>query len=352
MNGRIIKDWTEFDYNNPKHRKHLATALQFFIALPGKHVPKQFAGTDAVSKRFAEKRSEHEKARLQFYTTLNDFPATAKEVIDSFHELAVYDNGYESVFDMRDYSTSRRDGFSMVTTQSGLTFKKMLTGEKLEVFQMSGDKEYVFFDYYGGALNWDKKLFDNQDYWTLEDNAIEFRNEAFRIKAATFYALIEAVAGTKADIAWAAPTPAALANTDPLYTAIRDANTMNMAAQTILLACQAKGYGVSPQNVNFVLLAPLQLRGRVKRALAVAPVVVGGTPQIDYNFQTVITTMLTATDHYWVVLPGRKNKGGTRLDLEILSDFDILTRAETTAGWMAFAGAIGDTDQFERCDTI
>jgi hypothetical protein len=164
--------------------------------------------------------------------------------------------------------------------------------------------------------------------------------------------MIEAVDGTKADIGWAAPTPAALANTDPLYTAIRDANTMNMAAQTILLACQAKGYGVSPQNVNFVLLAPLQLRGRVKRALAVAPVVVGGTPQIDYNFQTVITTMLTATDHYWVVLPGRKNKGGTRLDLEILSDFDILTRAETTAGWMAFAGAIGDTDQFERCDTI
>ena len=351
MRGQLIKDWTEFDFDNPKHQKNLAIALKFFLTLPLTTTPKMFSGTDPLSVRFMEKRAEHEKIRAQYFATLNDFPATAKEVIDKFHEMAVYDNGYESVFDMRDYTGARVDGFSMVTTTSGLLFKKVLTGEKLKVYQMSGDKEYVFFDYYGGALGGDKKLFENQDYWTIEDNAIEFRNEAFRIKAATFYALIEAVAATKADIAWAAPTPALLANTDPLYMAIRDANTMNNAAQTILLACQAKGYGVSPQSVNFILLAPLQLRGRVKRALNVSVGAAGGAPQIDYNFQTVITTMLTVTDHYWVILPGRKNKGGTRLDLEILSDFDILSRTETTAGWMGFAGAIGDTDQFERCNT-
>jgi len=45
----------------------------------------------------------------------------------------------------------------MVTTQSGLTFKKVLTGEKLKVYQMSGDKDYVYFDYYGGALNWHRR---------------------------------------------------------------------------------------------------------------------------------------------------------------------------------------------------
>lgn len=353
MNGQILKNWQGFDYANKDHRKRLVQALQFSFSLPDKYVPAIFKGTDAVSKKFQEKRAVYLKAQLQAFTTLNDFPATPKDVIDKFHEIPLYDNGFERVFDVRDYSGSRRDGFSMVTVESGLTFKKMLTGEKLEVFQMSGDKEYVFFDYYGGALGWHRSLFDNQDYWTIEDNAIEFRNEAYRIRAATFYALIEAVAGTKADIAWAAPTPALLANTDPIYQAVRDANTLNNAAQTILLNCVNKGYGISPGNVGFAVLIPLQLRSRIKRAMGVQPALLNasGIPQIDYNFSTVVTTMLADTDHYWVILPGKKSKAGYRMDLTTFTDFDILSYTDTVAGWMAFGGAIGDTDQFERCDT-
>ena len=364
MRGQIIKDWTKVDPvklfggefgegKDIQHQKAVQKALQFFFALPHPNVPVKFADDE----KFLERRKEMDKAKMQYFATLNDFPATAKEVIDKYHQLAVYDNGFEQIFNMRDYTGSRRDGFSIDTIQSGLTFRKMLTGEKLHVFQMSGDREYVYFDYYGGALGWDRKLFENQEWWTLEENAIEFRNEAYRIRAATFYALLEAVAalkgGAAGDVVWQA-SPDALAVATRGYLAQRDAATMNLAAQTILLATQASGYGISAENVSFIVLAPLQLRGRIKQALAVNyDIAVPGKPiVVDYNFSTVITTMLTVTDHYWVILPKRKIVGGDRMDLTTYADFDMLSRTDSAAGWMAFAGAVADIAQMERCNIV
>jgi len=359
MKGQIIKDWTKIDPvklfggefgegKDIQHQKAVQKALQFFFALPHQVVPSKFASDE----RFLEKKKDMDKAKMQYFATLNDFPATAKEVIDKYHQLAVYDNGFEQIFNMRDYTGSRRDGFSIDTIQGGLTFRQMLTGEKLHVFQMAGDREYVYFDYYGGALGWDRKLFENQEWWTLEENAIEFRNEAYRIRSATFYALLEAVAALKAaDIAWQA-SPDGLAAATRGYQAQRDAATMNLAARTILLACQASGYGISAENVSFIVLAPLQLRGRIKRALGVNYDVQGPLPVIDYNFSTVITTMLTVTDHYWVILPKRKIVGGDRMDLTTYADFDMLSRTDSAAGWLAFGGAVADIAQMERCDIV
>ncbi len=358
MRGQIIKDWTKIDpkklfdpeEKDLQHQRAVLKALQFFFALPNQFVPDKFA----TDEKFLEKRKEFDKTRMQYFATLNDFPATAKEVVDKYHELAVYDNGYEQIFNIRDYTGSRRDGFAIDTVRAGLTFRKMLTGEKLHVYQMEGEREYVFFDYYGGALGWHRKLFENQEWWTLEENAIEFRNEAYRIKAATYYALIEAVAGLPghADIAFQ-PAPDGIVGAVRGRQAQQDAATMNLAAQTILLACQASGYGISAENASFIILAPIQLRGRIKRALGSNyDVMAGSTPVIDYNFSTVITTMLANLTHYWVILPKRKIVGGNRMELETYANFDMLSRTDSAAGWMAFAGAIADTDQLERCDIV
>ena len=345
---RIYDKWDEFDHKNSKHMLMLNNALQFSFAIPDLFVPKKFKGTDELSKKFQKKRKELETA-MQAFTVLGDFPASPKAVIDKFHEIDLYDNGYEQIFDVQDYSGSRRDGFTMVTTQSGLTFKKVLTGEKLKVFQMSGDKEYVYFDYYGGALNWHRSLFDNQDYWAIEDNAIEFRNEAFRIRAATFYALLETAAATKAAIAWQA-SPDTLAAATPGYLASRDVATMNLAAQTIMLACANKGYAISPDSVSFIVLVPLQLRGRIKQAINFQLAsYVGAAKQLDYNFRQITTTMLATTDEYHVILPKKRYKAGYRMNLTTFTNFDMLSYVDTVAGWMAYGGGVGDTDQQERC---
>jgi len=329
----------------------LAQALQFSFSYPDLFTPERFEGTDAISKKFREKKKiQRASMHLQAFGTLGDFPAAPKDVIDKFHEIPLYDNGFEQIFDIQDYSGSRRDGFSISTVQSGLTFRKVLTGEKLKVYQMSGDKAYVYFDYYGGALNWHRSLFDNQDYWTIEDNAIEFRNEAFRIRAATFYALLETAADAKAIIAWQNPTPAGLAATDRYYAASRDINTLNFAAQTIMLACTNKGYGISPDIAQFIILTPLQLRGRIRQALKYQmDSYVGSEKVSDYNFRQITTTMLTSATQYIVILPKKKFKAGYRMDLTTYADFDILAYVDTVAGWMAYGGAVGDSDQLERC---
>ena len=292
MRGQLIKDWTRYDHEDPKHRAALIRNLQFQFALPDKFVPAIFDEKNRalkgealeVAKLFSQKRSDFKKAQIEAFANLNDFPATAKDVVEKFHEIPPYDNGFEEIFDVKDYSGSRKDGFAMSTVTSGLTFRQMLVGEKLEVFQMSGSKEYVFFDYYGGALGWHRSLFENQDYWTIEDNALEFRNEAFRIRAATFYALIEAAANALVAIPWQAH-PDGVAAGNRGYLAGRDAATLNLAAQTILLANQGKGYGVDPRNIQFVVLAPLQLRGRMRQALGITYDINGTAPQIDYTFK-------------------------------------------------------------------
>lgn len=359
MKTQLMKNWNNYDHDNPKHRSALIRNLQFMMALPDRFTPAQFDKTNPqlkgqdleVAKIFSEKREGYQKARLQYYANLNDFPATPKDAIDVFHEMAIYDNGYEQFFDVRDYSASRKDGFAMDTVQSNLAFRRMLTGETLDVYQMSGEREYVFFDYYGGALGWHRSLFENQDWWGIQQNAEEFVNEAFRIRAATFYALIETAANALVPLAWQASPDTLVAGTRGML-ASRDAATINLACQTILLAVAASGYNVAPGNANFKILAPLQLRGRLRQALGFNYDINGPSRQLDYNVELVTTTMLVNTANYKVILPGKKWKAGYRMPLTQFSQFDILGYADTVAGWMAFGGGIGDTNQMQECNII
>lgn len=358
MKTPLMKNWDKYNHENPKHRSALIRNLMFMMALPDKFVPEQFDHENpllkgqnlAVAKIFHERREGLKKARIEAYANLNDFPATIKEEVDKFHEMAVYDNGFEEIFDIRDYASSRKDGFSMSNVRSGLTFRRMLTGETLDVRQMSGDNEYVFFDYYGGALGWHRSLFDNQDWWGVQENAAEFVNEAFRIRSATFYALIEAAAATLVPLAWNAG-PDILAVGTRGYTASRDIATINQACQIILLALQNAGYGVAPGNANFIVLAPLQLRGRMRQAINQLYDSNGSEKSLDYNVRLVTTTMMGVIDRFKVILPKLKFKAGYRMPLTQFSNFDILGYADVVAGWMAFGGAVGDTDQMQDCLT-
>jgi hypothetical protein len=346
MRGKFIKDWDVVNFKDATHRKQLSAALQYFLALPDLFVPKRF---DAI-EQFKKDRTEFRGllARAQEFATTADFPASILPLIEKFHSLPLYDNGYEMIFDVRDFSGSARNGFDILDVESGLTFRRIAVGDKLDVFAMSGTLARVYFSFYGGALGWHRQLFDDKEYWTIEDNAIAFRNNAYQFRASVYYALIEAV-GAAQNIAWQA-SPDTLAPGTRGYLASRDAATMNAAAQNIILNCANKGYGLTPANANFIVLCPLQLRGRVKQALAFNMDNFTESPtQVDYKFTQVTTTMLATTDVYYVILPKNKLKAGYRMDLTLFSDFDILSYTDTQAGWMRYGGAIGDTEQIQRC---
>lgn len=330
MKGRIIKDWRKVNFQSQKSQALLMGALTVFMRQPSK---------DPLVKKAA-----------QHFATKGDFPAEILQILDKIIQLEAYDTAFEDVFDIRDFTNTQESGFDLLDVQSGLTFAKVKTGTKIKVFKMSGAKTSVTFDMYGGGLGWDRKLIDDAQYWTLEDNAITFRNEAYRSRAAVYYALIEALAVTY-DTAWQNPEPAALANTDPTYVANRDAQTINTACQTIITNCKDLGLGVTP-NTTFILLAPYQLKGRIARAMALMlQGYQGSAGQLYYNISPRYTTMFSSASDYYVCAPKGKAKAGYRMDLTLFSAFDNLSYSDVVAGWMRYGGAIGEIKQFSRCKT-
>ena len=330
MKGRIIADWSKVDFKDRTSRAKVVGALQYFMRQPG------------------DKNSPIHKA-LQAFATKGDFPTEILQVLEKFHAIADYDLGYESIFDIKDFTGTNQSGFRILNVAHGLTFGKVLTGEKAKVYKMSGEAPEVLFDMYGGGLMWDRKLIDDAQYWTLEDNAIAFRNAAYYSRAVNFYALIEAVAGSGNAQSWAAVTPASVGTTDKDYDAIRDINTINAACLAIL--ADLKDLGVNANaNSQFILIAPVALKSRVLRALSLLQQAFAGSgSHLAFNITPMFTLMFTSNSYYYVIFPKAKMKGGYRMDLTIFDQFDITAYADTMVGWMRYGGAIGDVDQVARC---
>lgn len=331
MKGRIISDWSKVDLSNPKGRAQFIAAINHFMQIPD---------TNAEVK-----------AAIRHFTMNGDFPANTLQLLEKYHVLPNFDEGWQEVFDVRNFTNTSASGFEILDVTSGLTFSLVKPGEKVQIYKMSGTKVPVSFDMYGGGLGWLRQWFEDQQWWNVEDTTIEFANRWRKKRSEIFYQLIEAVSSAQ-NIAWQSPVPAALPNTDPNYVAIRDFETMNKAAETILLNLKDKGYGVSPSS-QLIVLHPIQLKSRISRALS-APLnasITGDYKGVQYNFRPVPTMMLSSASSYYVILPKMKAKAGIRMNLEMWGEFDIMSRTDVAVGYMRFGGAIGDEEQFQRCAT-
>lgn len=354
MKLQYFENLEKFNREKKSHREELLTSLQMMVGLPDLYVPQRFRGNDPRSKHFKALKSLYQKARaerqaaIQGFGKPGDFPASVLPVIEKFHAVPDYDNGYEAIFDIRDYSGSKRNGFEVGLVTSGLAFEQAYMNVPIQVYQMSGTKATCNFDLYGGALSWSRLLFDDEDWWTIEDNAKAFTAAAYSQRAGIFYALIEIVAAAKGCCDWVA-APSGCSDCD--VNAYRDAASMNLAAQTILLAVRNKGYSVNAQNARFIVLNPLELRGRIRQALNVTlQRFAGSAGMVDHAFTQITSMMLTNRNRFFVILPKIRLKGGYRMDLTFFNDFDILTYADTQAGWLRYGGCVGDTDQIECID--
>ncbi len=349
MRGSIVSDWGLFErmggLDNPAASSMVRGALNKYLlqptTAPFKAAAQAFAATgDPVKAK---------SVLAQAFATSQDFPATVLEVLDKYHQLTYFDTGYEEVFQMMDMRSSERNGFDILDVDSGLTFSKINIGAKAKIFKMSGVKAHVLLNQYAAGLGWSRLLFDDKEYWTIEDNAIEFRNKAFSSKAQDFYDLIDG-APTTYDLAWQAVT-GNVQNTDKDYVPIRDINTINLACEQILLRLKDLGMGVTPAS-EFIILAPIQLIGRIKRAIGIVQqAFASSTAQLNYNVRPVYTMMLAETDEYYVIFPKKKLKAAIRQDLTVFSDFDIESYADIAVGWQRYGGAIGEDKQLTRCGT-
>jgi len=345
--GQIVSDWGRFEqmggFANPQAMGMLNGALQAFTDIA------ESAPVRAAAQAFARSGDPASiQSTLQAYATSADFPTTVLEVMAKYQQTSYFDTAYEQIFQMLDMRNSNRNGFDITDVTDALSFKVVEEGAKAKLYGMSGTKTTVTLDQYGGGLSWSRRLFDDKEYWTLENNAVAFRNQWFYDKAVNFYALIDAVAASQ-DLAWQAVEPAGVTTANENYNAIRDIETINTACENILLDVKDKGYGVSPMT-PFVILAPIQLKGRLTRALGmVQQPFASSTARQTYNVSTVYSLMLSSSTEYYVVLPGHKIQGANRMDLTTYLKFDPLSYSDISVGWGRYGGAIGDIEQIQRC---
>jgi hypothetical protein len=329
MKGRIIQDWNNVDLKTPRGQEMFRCAINHFMQVP-----------DTIPEV---------KAAIRHFTMNGDFPANVVSILQKWHVEPNFDEGWQEIYDVRDFTGTNASGFELLDVTSGLTFELLLPGEKVKIHKMSGSKVVVGFDMYGGGLGWLRQWFEDNQFWNIEDTTIQFANKWRKKRSEIFYALIEAV-GSGQNITWQNPFPSTLPNTDANYGAVRDFETMNKAAETILLNLKDKGYGVGP-STEFIILHPIQLKSRVSRALS-APLnmnITGDYKGTQYNFRAIPTMMLGAADKYYVILPKQKIKAGIRMNLEMWGEFDIMSRTDVAVGYMRFGGAIGDEEQIQRC---
>lgn len=347
MRSRIFNlNWEDFDIHDREQRLQLAGALQYFCAMPHRFIPAKYAKIAEFVKAHDDIQRAYMKAQVQAFTLASDFPEKPIDVIERLQLATDYDNGYESIFDVRDFAGTKGSGFDVAVVGSGLTFKEVKPGEKAKVYQMSGEKERCYFAYYAGALGWHRQLFEDGDYWTAENNAIEFRNKAYSQRAAVFYALLEAAADLKG---CCAVIPSDCSDCDADARSI--ANSINYAARVILENVKNRGYGLNPQTTQLIILTPLAMRERVRLAMDVRNQAFTDAGKIiGFNFLPVSTMMLTNPSRVFVILPKRGLMAGYKMDLTLFSDFDMLSYTDTVAGWMRYGGCIGDLDQIECID--
>ena len=328
--GRNIADYDVVDFSKDEHKKKFFGAFQAFLQAPDKNPELRGA--------------------FQAYTTKGDFPAEVLQIIEKYHITPTWDEGWREIFAIGDFTGTSESGFKISTVQSGLTFRKVSPGDKVDIFKMSGEEVEVTFDEYGGALGWHHNWFSDKKWWQIEDTTIEFQTRAYSSRAQAFYDLIDAVPNTY-DVAWQAVT-GSVPNTNENYVAIRDINTIQKACETILLNLKNAGMGVNARS-QFILLAPIQLMSRITRALTFLNQSISGQLMgVLYNVRVIWTMMLAASDKYYVILPKQKLKGGIREDLTLYTDFDIMTRAHVAAGYMRYGGSIGEIKQICRCSIV
>jgi len=327
MLGKIIKDWSKVDFGTVEGRAKLQGAFQYFVS-----------AMDTVPEL---------KTAYQAFTTSGDFPSQTLDIIEKFHAVDDFDEGWRLIFDVRDYTGTKKSGFRILDVQSGLTFNLIKTGEKVKIKKISGSDETINFDLYGGALGWDKVWIADEEYWLMEDTALEFRNSEYKARAQAFYDLIDAIPAGQ-NLAWQSSPDTLVAGTQG-YLVSRDVATINKACENIIVDLKDANLGVNA-NSKFFLLYPIQLKSRIMRALDyLKQASSNSTKGVDYNIQPIATAMTSASDKYYVGIPGKKMKAGIRQNLTLSSFENVLAHTEGIAGFSRYAGVIGEVDQAQRC---
>ena len=318
----VFADPAALDPHSREGRAAILGAISHFLRQP-----------EALTRRLFD-------AGVRELTVPGDFPAEVRDLFALFHDRYSIDTTWQGFFDMRNYAQSRHAGFTLRNVSSGLTFTVKKVGQKAKIYKVSGAETYHSFLHYSGALEYDQDWFEDQNWWEVSKQTVEFGTAFYRARADYAYGLITALIGAY-NTAWQAGTT----ELD------RDIATINTACVAIVTALEALKVPVD-EGTRFVLRAPLALKARLNRALGTGYQFPAQTGQrVEFSVDPAYTTRLTGTNYY-IGVPGQKNIWGDRMDLTVLTELDKLAWAQLAVGHSRFVGVIGEQAQLRRCATV
>lgn len=304
---------------NPVRQVQAVMALQEFMHAPGR------ASTRTRGRL-------HEMVTAGDMSTVNN---SARDYIDRFIITpAESDDGWRQIFTVHDEGVaaaqSNRSGFRVLDITSGITFKKRLPGEAIEFRKVTGADSFIEYLAYGGGVGIDRIYWDDQDYLTIGELLMMFREAAYSRQADDMYGLLTAL------------------STDYNFSTGSDLIAkLNGAVAHIIRALQGKGVSVNA-NSEFLIACPVEKLADVKAALAtmsdVAMQTATSKQKLVFRFkQPIGTVRCSAAGGIYVGLPGGRSKAGIRQDLTMFGQFNIARYADDLAGFMRDAGYLEAT---------
>ena len=291
-----------------------------------------------------KKRIQGLQKQIQAVSVSTDFDLLTTNAFNVTVEEDNFDMGWEAAFQdvPRD---ADKDFWELGTVVNGVTFKKILEGERVEVDTITGSKVNIYVDYYGGALGFTDKAIRFRKLAQMLDAARAFRNKFYANKADNHYLLIATAAALNV-IAWQG-----VAGENQVT---RDIQTINEGAFQLGDVNKDKGYG-DMANAPLVMYANPGDRARIEAAFIVTSNFLATSAGAGESSQQITSQAIRRIYTYnanilrgapLLVLPGRKSqKNEAMAPTSYVAPEDVLTLNRVQSVWSIYGAGIGDTDQ-------
>lgn len=277
---------------------------------------------------------------IQAFAGSADLPALTKDVFNVTMQTPNFDLLWSESF--RGVSLAKGQlSWEIATVDTGITFKMIPEGGKVEYADIAGEKEIVEIQKYGAGLGVTWEIVEGRKLYRFVQIMEDARAKLYKLWADVHYGLL-ATAGATNQITWQGVA------TD--RTIDRDIATINKGSADLGDAVKDSGYG-DVANARFLLYVSPRLRGRMTQALNATSAQTSGSGTgpgtiVDFNVELRSSwNSAIPANKGLLVLPGNKIQNAVYLREMGLSRMEQESLNELRTYWTAFGGVVADADQ-------
>lgn len=277
---------------------------------------------------------------IQAFAGSSDLPEMTKDVFNVNMQTPNFDLLWAECF--RGVNLMKGQlSWEIATVDTGIAFKLIPEGAKVEYADIAGDKVTVSIQKYGAGLGVTWETVEGRKLYKFVQVMEDARAKLYQLWADIHYGLI-AAAGVTNQIAWQG------VGTD--RTIDRDIATINKGCADLGEGVKDSGYG-DTANARFLLYVSPRLRGRMTAAMAATSALMAGSGAgagtvVDFNVDVKTSwNAAVPSNKGLLVLPGNKIQNSVYLREMGLSRMEQESLNELRTYWTAFGAVVADTDQ-------